>query len=273
MFLKSSPWCCALCEATFGHWRHGLPNRSSLHPLAEHGLPMTASVAAEFVPLGIGYYTVPEAARLLGIPPISIHRWLGGYTFEKDGKTRRMPPLWQPQLPEYDHHLELGFRDLIELRFIKAFLESGLGLKTIRFCLEYARDCVEDDRPFSTRRFQTDGQTIFLQSLERSGDAELLDLKRKQFVLTGVIERTFKDLDISDEIVARWRPFGGKESIVIDPQRAFGQPIATTYGVPTITLAQAVKAEGSVSRVSDLYDVPASVIRDAVNFEHSLEAA
>lgn len=235
---------------------------------------MSASVAAaEFVPLGIGYYTVPEAARLLGIRRLSIRRWLGGYTFTENGKSRRMPPLWRPQLPEYDHHLELGFRDLIELRFIKAFMDAGLGLKTIRICLEFARECVKDNRPFSTRRFQTDGQTIFLQSLERSGDAELLDLKRRQFVLTGVIERTFKDLDISEDIVARWRPFGGKESIVIDPQRAFGQPIASAYGVPTVTLAEATKAEGSISRVSYLYEVPASVIRDAVNFERSLEAA
>ena len=236
---------------------------------------MSASVApAEFVPLGIGYYTVPEAGRLLGIRPLNIHRWLGGYTFEEKGKSRRMPPLWRPQPPEFDDHMELGFRDLIELRFIKAFIDAGLGLKPIRICLEYARECVADDRPFSTRRFQTDGRTIFLQSMERSGDAELLDLKRRQFVLTGVVERTFKDLDISDDdIVARWRPFGGKESIVIDPQRAFGQPIVTDYGVPTVTLAQAVKAEGSIGKVSYLYEVPASVIRDAVNFERSLEAA
>jgi hypothetical protein len=75
---------------------------------------MSASVAAaESVPLGIGYYTVPEAARLLGIRRLSIRRWLGGYTFTENGKSRRMPPLWRPQLPEYDHHLELGFRDLI----------------------------------------------------------------------------------------------------------------------------------------------------------------
>jgi uncharacterized protein (DUF433 family) len=231
------------------------------------------SESIEIAPVGVGYYTVPEAARLLQISPLNIRRWLGGYTFEQNGKSHQMPPLWEPHLPRYEHHIELDFRDLIELRFVKAFLDAGLGLKTIRICLQYARECVHNDRPFSTRRFQTDGRTVFLQTLEQSGDAELLDLKRKQFVLTGVIDRTFKDLDISEDIVARWRPFGGKESIVIDPQRAFGQPIASAYGVPTVTLAQAVQAEGSISRVSDLYEVPASVIRDAVNFERSLEAA
>jgi hypothetical protein len=59
------------------------------------------------------------------------------------------------------------------LRFIKSFLESGLSLITIRNCIEYARECAKDDRPFSTRRFQTDGRTIFLDSLRESGEEEL----------------------------------------------------------------------------------------------------
>jgi len=233
----------------------------------------TANTSSHAPTLGIGFYTVPEAARLIKARPLNIRRWLGGYSYEERGEVVKMPPLWQPQLPAHDHHLELGFRDLIELRFIKGFIDAGLGLKTIRQCLEYARECVNDERPFSTRRFQTDGRTIFLESAQRSGKSELLDLKSHQYVLKKVIERTFKDLDITKEFVARWRPFGGKKTIVIDPQRAFGQPIASERGVPTVALADAVKAEGSVKRVSHLFDVPVGVVRDAVNFEKFLLAA
>ncbi len=184
-----------------------------------------------------------------------------------------MPPLWQSQLSMIGDHLEIGFRDLIELRFVKAFVDAGVGLLAIRNCLEYARVCVQDERPFSTRRFQTDGRTIFLESIERSGEAKVLDLKKRQYVFRHVLERTFKDLDIENDAVARWRPFDGKQSIVIDPQRAFGQPIAAQYGIPTIALADAVEAEGTVERVARLYDVSASVVRDAVKFEKRLRAA
>ncbi|WP_245470865.1 DUF433 domain-containing protein [Bradyrhizobium guangzhouense] len=222
--------------------------------------------------MGIGFYTVPEAARLLKIAPLNIRRWLGGYRFTQGDKTVDMPPLWKPQLPPYDHHMELGFRDLIELRVIKSFLDAGLSILTVRNCLEYARGLAGDDHPFSTRRFRTDGRTIFLESLRRTGEDEVLDLKSHQYVIKKVIDRTFKDLDISQDIVTRWRPFEGKQSIVIDPSRAFGQPITNNYGVPTITLADAVKAEGSVERVSKLYDVSPSAVRDAVRFEKSLAA-
>ncbi|MBG0795895.1 hypothetical protein IYY11_21285 [Methylocystis sp. H62] len=227
----------------------------------------------EDVPIGIGSYTVPEASRLIKTPARNIRRWLGGYSHKNRGMAVEIPPLWTPQIPRLDDHIELGFRDLIELRFVQAFIDAGLGLKTIRNCLEYARECANDDRPFSTRRFKTDGRTIFLDSLKQSGDTELLDLKKRQFVFKRVIERSFKDLDISDEAVARWRPLNGKDTIVLDPKRAFGQPITANFGVPTVVLADALKVEGSVERVAKIYEVSASVVRDAVKFEESLLAA
>jgi uncharacterized protein (DUF433 family) len=207
------------------------------------------------------------------MPRVNIQRWLGGYAFTSGGKPGRMPPLWAPELPSTDAYLELGFRDLIELRFVHAFVEAGLDLRIIRSCLEQARAAVQDPRPFSTRRFRTDGRTIFLDTLKATGETELLDLKRGQFVIRSVIERTFRDLDLDDAVVARWRPFGGKDTIVIDPQRSFGQPIAAESGVPTIALAEAVVAERSVDRVARLYEVSPAVVRDAVRFEESLRAA
>jgi uncharacterized protein (DUF433 family) len=268
-----------------------------MNPLYVTAMTSNGGNHPQEVPLGIGFYTVPEAARLLRVSALSVRRWLGGYTFIKKGKKVRMPPLWKPQLPAYEHHLELGFRDLIELRFVKAFIEAGLSLKTIRSCLEYAREVVKDERPFSTRRFQTDGRTIFLDSLHHTAESELhhvdlrielpdlrerqyfdfrnelLDLRERQYVLKQIIERTFKDLDIESDAVTRWRPYGGKQSIVIDPQRAFGQPIAEATGVPTVTLADAVEAEQSVTRVAYLFQMTPSVVRDAIEFQKALLAA
>ena len=225
------------------------------------------------IALGIGYYTVPEAARLIRMPARTVNRWLGGYSYSSEGRRVQMAPLWTPQLPQRDGRLELGFRDLIELRFVNAFVGAGLGLNTIRRCLEYARECVADERPFSTQRFRTDGRTIFLETLSQSGDDELLDLKQHQYVLARVIQSSFKDLDIDNAAVARWRPFHGKSSIVVDPMRAFGQPIAARSGVPTATLADAVRAEGTIERVVHLFEVSHDIVRDAVNFEKQLMAA
>jgi uncharacterized protein (DUF433 family) len=169
-----------------------------------------------------------------------------------------------------EDQIGLSFRDLIELRFVQAFLAVGISLQAIRVCLAHAKAELQSDRPFASRRFKTDGRTIFLESLEHAGDPHMLDLRKKQYVMKDVIEQSFKDLDLEDDEVMRWRPFRGRDSIVLDPKRSFGQPIASRSGVPTIVLADSVVAEGSVARVSAIFEVDKSSVADSVEFEKEL---
>jgi len=221
------------------------------------------------IPLDQGSYTASQASRLLNIPVRNIRRWMLGYKRGDHYST----PLWQPQIPIIDNELEFGFRDLIELRFVQSFMNAGLGLLAIRNCLQHAKEFVDNSHPFSTQSFKTDGRTIFLESSNSIEESELIDLKNKQYVIKSVIEKSFKDLDIEEGIVARWRPYKGKSSIIIDPKRSFGQPIINDFGVATRVLSDAVKAEESIKKVSFLYEVPEKLVKDALNFEKSLDHA
>lgn len=223
--------------------------------------------------VGIGLYTVNDAAQLLKTPARTIRRWMAGYDYAHEGERRNVPPLWRPDIGLIADQLDLSFRDLMELRFVRAFVGMGLDLRVVRSCMELARECVGSDRPFSSGRFRTDGKTIFLESLDRLGEPSLIDLRKKQYAFKTVIERTFRDLDVEQDVVRRWRPLGGKDSIVVDPARSFGQPVAAQFGVPTIVLAEAVEAEGSVARVAAVYEVDQAVVRDAVRFHAELAAA
>lgn len=223
--------------------------------------------------VGIGLYTLNDAAQLLKTPARTIRRWMAGYDYARAGHHHHVQPLWKPEIEIVEDQIDLSFRDLIELRFVKAFVEMGLDLRIVRSCMELARKYAESDRPFSTGHFRTDGKTIFLDSLDGLSEPALIDLRKQQYVFKTVVERTFRDLDLEDDIVQRWRPFGGKASIVVDPRRSFGQPVAARFGVPTIVLAEAVEAEVSVARVAAIYEVDPAVVRDAVKFHAELAAA
>jgi uncharacterized protein (DUF433 family) len=146
--------------------------------------------------------------------------------------------------------------------------------------LANARQIIGDDHPFSTHRFRTDGKSIFLESLSKVEDtvsadqpASITDLKTGQMVFKQVVEPTFRDLDLADGSVVQWRPFHGKPSIVIDPGRSFGKPLAAEFGAPTAALASAAKAENSARRAARLFEVPVAVVNDAIAFERFLLAA
>jgi uncharacterized protein (DUF433 family) len=235
--------------------------------------------------LGRGVYGVPDALRLINfrrnpepsgrtVSRQTVMQWLRGYDYEdRDGEMRHSPPLWRPDYADDDDAIEVSFRDLIELRFVKAFRDVGLGLPTIRECLKRAVQEVHDDRPFSTQKFRTDGKTIFLEITHDVHEGELIDLKRRQRVFHRVVAPSLRDLEFDAEVVVRWFPFGiSRKSVVVDPARAFGRPIVAEGNVPTEILFTAVKIEGSLEKVAKLYQVPLTSVRDAVTFQQQLAA-
>jgi uncharacterized protein (DUF433 family) len=234
--------------------------------------------------LGRGVYNAREGLRLLNFSrdPTAVHRklsrqtlsrWLRGYSFRAGEQVRHSDPLWEADYANDDDAIELSFRDLIELRFVKAFRDLGLGLPTIRECFERAVEEVGDERPFSTRRFRTDGKTIFLDITRDVREGELIDLKRRQGVFRTMVEPSLRDLEFDADVVARWFPLGlSKRSIVVDPAHAFGRPVAAETGVPTEVLASAVAVEGSTEKVARLYEVSPGAVRDALRFEQALAA-
>lgn len=218
---------------------------------------------------GIGAYTPAEAARLTGLSASAIRRWLFGYSYDHHGPRTTQKPLWRPQYGIEQDDPMLGFRDLIEARMVGNLRQLGVGAPTIRACLETAVEVAGDDHPFSSASFRTDGKRLFLERINEGGKRDVFDLKMRQHAFATIVERSFLDLDFDELKATRWFLLPRKRSVVADPERSFGQPIASVSGVPTHRLAEAVKAEGSINKVARLFEVAASAVRDALAFEDS----
>jgi uncharacterized protein (DUF433 family)/DNA-binding transcriptional MerR regulator len=226
--------------------------------------------------LGVGVYTVPEAARLTGIPARTIRRWVTGYTYARKGTSHMSPPLWERQIASVEDSVVLSFRDLLEVRFVQFFRTHGVGWKVIKRAAECASEIIQDSHPFSTKRFKTDGRSIFAEIVQATGEESLLDLAKRQYELKSFVEPfLFEGLEFSDLGIApvRWWPLGRNRRVTIDPERSFGQPICSPESVPTAVLARAYRAEGSIDAVARWFMVHPKSVADAVEFENKISAA
>ncbi len=216
--------------------------------------------------VGIGLYTASEAQRLLGISASKIGRWLRGH----ERKGVHYDPLWTPQVNLNDGRVYLGFRDLMEVRAANQFMKAGVSPHAVRKAIVVAQEYVDVERPLSTTRFKTDGRSIFLEIAQGEEDEKLLDLFRKQYVFSKIMERSLKDVEFEGVSPSRWWIGSQKAGIVIDPQQSFGQPIEHETGIPTAVLAKAAIAEGSVANAARAWMVDRKHVQRAVNFEQSL---
>jgi hypothetical protein len=221
--------------------------------------------------IGVGLYTPAEAARLLHIPAPKISRWLSGHRIAN----RTYEPLWSPEIDLGNETLCLGFHDLMELRVADAFIKAGLSAIQVRAAIILARDLMGKDRPLSTNRFRTDGREIFFTVIETDETGEsreaLLNLFRKQYEFKSILDPILKSVEFgSDGDPQIWWPAGRRTNIVVDPERAFGQPIDGVTSVPTSALAAAAEVNG-ISGAARLFEVPESSVRRSVEFEAGLE--
>jgi len=230
------------------------------------------SEAADSNLIGIGLYTVPEAARLTGIAQGRLRRWLRGYTYAAGEGQAVSQPVWRRQLPEIDGTLGLGFLDLMEARFVDAFRKAAVPWRVIRLGAERARELCRTDHPFSSQRFRTDGRTIFAEIVDQAREPALLDLVKNQFAFARIIGPSlYAGIEFSNrDMPVRWWPLGRNTPVVVDPARSFGQPIVSTAGIPTAVLADAVAAEGSVAKAARLFRMSPQAVNAALRFEQRL---
>ncbi|MFZ5930087.1 MAG: DUF433 domain-containing protein [Pseudomonadota bacterium] len=228
--------------------------------------------------IGIGLYSVPEAARLTHISAARLRRWLLGYDHGKKEDTRHAPPVLKRDIEVIDGYAALSFLDLIEARFVDAFLRQGVSWREIRAASAAASGMLESPHPFATYRFITDGRSIFAEILNHASDPALIHLSGQQYVIKEVLAPSLrKGLEFENDNLVRWRPFGGRHPVVLDPKRAFGRPIVEQSGVPTHILACAFKAEGgeqknALSIVARHFDITKREVTAAVEFERQVAA-
>jgi uncharacterized protein (DUF433 family) len=234
-------------------------------------------MTSERVPgLGLGVYTHREAAMLAGIRPERVARWVRGYRFKgRAGQPSASAPIFesdweiQPGAP-----VTLSFLDLVEMLFVKAFLDEGVSMPTIRkAALEGAR-LFQVKHPFCVKRFETDGRTIFASIEKEAHDERLVDLARKQAVFKQVIRPLLHKLRFDVKgFAASWWPRGESFPVVLDPARSFGAPIVAKRGIPTRILAGPVLAGDPVEFVARMYRATVREVESAVAFEQEMAAA
>jgi len=218
------------------------------------------------------YYTA-EVARLVDISRYRVRRWLEGYEYDYESERRRKEPVikkaWED--PAYPHYA--SFLDLVDLLFVKRFLDYGLSLQKLRKALEEAKEILGTEH-FARQSFFTDGKNICLQVKEK-GNAILELLSGGQWVISDLIKKLAHqiDFDESTEFARRWFPIKGSRLVVLDPLISFGRPIIAEKGITTENVYDLFIAEGeTIHPVCGWLDLKPEEVEAAVKFERYLAA-
>jgi uncharacterized protein (DUF433 family) len=214
-------------------------------------------------------FTEAEAARLLRVPPSTLHYWLEGG--ERRGRT--YSPVIRPE--------PRGGRIVTWAEFVEAALlrqyrrKHQIPMRELRTFIDDLRDRLGVPYPLAHKRPFVSGRQLVVEAQEASGlDADfwLVAWASGQLILTTPSVEFFERVEWEGDLAAGWRPHDDPKSPVrIEPDVRFGRP--NVKGISTEVLWEQVEAGADEDEVAQAFGLAVDDVRWAMAFELSLRAA
>lgn len=223
-------------------------------------------------------YTVPEAARLVGMSPSTLETWAHGYERRPIGRpvVRQGPVI--TSVRDGDDNRTIPFIGLVEATVVQAFRRSQLSMQRIRRALEVLADQGELQHALASRSLFSDGANVLYDYARREGDGQLRLLtvvSSGQVVFHDLISEYLSRIAFGD----RWAtemlvPVTERPLLRVRPTIAGGDPLFVSGGAPLSAVHSRFAAGEPAESLAEDYGVPVADINEAIGaiWPHALAA-
>ena len=217
-------------------------------------------------------YTVPEAARFLGVPATTFSHWARGYEVHFPD---RRPVKKGPIITAFEgrgREPSIPFIGLTEGLVVAAFRRAGVSLQHIRRAVDILNEQIGIDYALASRKLYTDGASVLYDYAKREGDEELTHVVTQQGVFAPVVAEYLQLITRDVEGWPRRVVSPTTDVVVVDPSRAFGQPIFVRGAVRVEDVLDRIRADERLADVADDFGVPVEDVEAVVRAQLRLAA-
>jgi uncharacterized protein (DUF433 family) len=202
-------------------------------------------------------FTLREGAAYLDIAPSTLHQW---------ARPRDAEPLLTI-FPRAGRAATLPFVGFAEAFVLNALRRAGVPMQRIRPAVTLLSQEIGLDHALASHRVYTDGAEVIYDYARDSDDEALLTVVRTgQQHLADVIRAYLQPVTYGDDgWIERMRlPAYAEANVVVDPRRAFGQPVVIDGGARVEDLVDRFQAGDSAAEIADDFGVPLAGVEDVL---------
>lgn len=230
--------------------------------------------AKDPIRFSVPLYTVADAARIVDVPPSTLHDWVHGYTRSfADGRSATGEAIVTRVESSKRTDPVIPFVGLVEAMVLAAVRRSRVPLQRIRPALDQLQREIGVEHALASRKLYTDGAEILYDFGERPSNTDdgralrgLVVVRNGQRVFTDVVEaylsRITYGADGYPELIRV--PAYEHADVVADPTRSFGAPIFERGGVRIADVLERFWAGDTLGDLVDEFGVPADQLEDVL---------
>ena len=226
-----------------------------------------AAVTRQDLRFAVPLYTIPEAARLLGVPTSTFDEWTRQGTA---GRRRGLVTTVRgssrgPAVP---------FVGLVEGMVAAAFRRAGVSMQHIRKSLAAIESTIGLEHALASRKLYTDGAAIVYDYAHQEDDDEVLAVVVSgQRIFSPIVSDYLRRITYADDQFATRLvlPITREPLIVADPKRAHGRPLFLRGGAPMEDVIDRFRAGESFRSVARDFELKPEDVEEVIRV--SLPAA
>lgn len=212
-------------------------------------------------------YSEQEAARLLGLPPSTLHYWLEGGT--RRGKTYKPVLRVEPTGSRW-----VTWAEFIEAGWLSRYRRSrGVPLPELREFISQLRDELGVPYPLAHSKPLVSGKQLVLKAQEESGlepDFQLVLAVGKQLLLSYPGQMFVEHVVWEDDVAVGWKPHDVSSPVTIRPDVRFGRPAVA--GISTSSIFERSDEGASRDEIAEEYGLQVADVRWALAYEEQRRA-
>jgi uncharacterized protein (DUF433 family)/DNA-binding transcriptional MerR regulator len=214
-------------------------------------------------------YSEAEAARLLRVPPSTLHYWLEGG--DRRGKQYRPIIRVEPR-----GNRTVTWAEFIEAGWLRTYRrDHHVPMAELRAFVDELRDKFKVPYPLADRRPLVMGRQLVYEAQEATRldpDYCLVAHANGQLLLTGVSEQFVQRVTWDGDAAVGWRPHSEPDSpVLISPDVRFGRP--AVRGVSTEAIWEQSDDGEDVDAIAETYGLTAREVHWALAYENTQRAA
>lgn len=204
-----------------------------------------------------GLLDVSDAARFLGIPRSTLRRWAHGYAHGA--------PLLHVIDVAGRREAQVTFAAMAEAHVLEALRLAGVRVSKIRPALNQLAERFGREYVLLAPNLATDGIDVLWDYSRTEEGQDLMEGSTGQIVMREIVEDYLRYLTWADDGYPRMLKFRHCQpsEVVIDPYRAFGQPIFEGSRTRVRDVANMLNAGENPQVVADEHGVSLDDVRTA----------
>jgi uncharacterized protein (DUF433 family) len=213
-------------------------------------------------------YSEQEAARLLGLPPSTLHYWL-------EGGIRR-GVVYAPIIrPEATGRRWVSWAEFIEAGWLSTYRRrKGVPMPELRAFISDLRDKMGVPYPLAHHRPLVSGRQLVQQAQEEAGlepDFQLVVAVGKQLMLSYPGQRFVERVVWEGDLAVGWKPHDLGSPVTVRPDVRFGRPAVA--GVSTLSIFERSEEGASREEIAEDFEISIADVRWAIAYEEQQHAA